>query len=82
MDINALMHVHIQRELVPTIAKIANYNPDYSLFYRGQHNDWRLNSGSSSFYPTIFRKPNGTLSESELSERYKTLDKRSQELVV
>ncbi len=70
------------RELVPAIAKIANHNPDYSLFFRGQRNDRRLNSGSSSFYPTIFRKPNGTLSESELSDRYKTLDKCSEELVV
>ena len=70
------------RELVPAIAKIANHNPDYSLFFRGQSQEYRLNSGSSSFYPTIFSKPGGTLSVRELSKRYETLDKCSEELVV
>lgn len=70
------------RELVPVIAKIANHNPDFSLFFRGQIKESKLKSGSLSFYPTIFRKPGGTLSGKELSERYEILDKCSDELVV
>lgn len=69
------------RELVPTVARIANHNPDYSLFFRGQGKDYRLNSGSSSFYPTIFRNPGGSLSAKELNKRYRLLDRYSEELV-
>lgn len=70
------------RELVKAVAKIANHNPDYSLFFRGQAKDYKLNSGSSSFYPTIFRSPGRSLTTKELEERYQTLENCSIDLVV
>lgn len=69
------------RELVQSVARIANHNPDYSLFYRGQPKDYKLSSGSSSFYPTIFRSPGKSLTGKELTNRYKTLNECSSELI-
>ena len=69
------------RELVQAVAKIANHNPDYSLFYRGQEIDYKLNSGASSFYPTIFRSPGQSLSIKELEGRYEYLDNYTRELL-
>ncbi|MCG8047498.1 MAG: FRG domain-containing protein [Candidatus Thiodiazotropha endolucinida] len=69
------------RELVKSVARIANHNPDYSLFFRGQNKDYKLSSGSSSFYPAIFRSPGGSLSAKELDERFCTLDRCSEELI-
>ena len=69
------------RELVQSVARIANHNPDYSLFYRGQIKDYKLSSGSSSFYPTIFRSPGKSLSVKELAQRYETLKECSNELI-
>ena len=69
------------RELVKTVAKIANHNPDYSLFFRGQAKDYRLNSGSSSFYPTLFRSQSGSLTAKELKSRYDKLETCSRELL-
>ena len=62
------------RELVKAVARIANHNPDYSLFFRGQARDFKLSSGASSFYSTIFRSPGNSLTTKVLEERYKTLD--------
>jgi hypothetical protein len=62
------------RELVKTVARIANHNPDYSLFFRGQMSDYELDSGASSFYPTIFRSPGRPLTMKKLDERYRRLD--------
>lgn len=70
------------RDLVQAVAKIANHNPDYSLFYRGQERDYKLKSGASSFYPTIFRSPGQSLSINELEGRYKDLDGYTRKLLV
>ena len=69
------------RELVQAVAKIANHNPDYSMFFRGQQRDYKINSGASSFYPTIFRSPSQSLSMKELEDRYKKLDGYSSKLL-
>lgn len=69
------------RELVKAIARIANHNPDYSLFFRGQARDFKLNSGASSFYPTILRAPGSSLTSKVLEERYKTLDACTSQLL-
>lgn len=61
------------QDLVKAVAKIANHNPDYSLFFRGQAKDYKLNSKVSSFYPTIFRSPGRSLSSKELKSRYERL---------
>ncbi|MCE8027692.1 FRG domain-containing protein [Halomonas daqingensis] len=69
------------RELVKSVARIANHNPDYSLFFRGQARDYKLNSGASSFYPTILRSPGRSLTTKELEERYKRLDTCASQLL-
>ena len=69
------------RELVEVVAKIANYNPDYNLFFRGQTKDYKLDSGSSSFYPTIFRSPGRTLRVDELSDKFRLLKRYSEQLI-
>ena len=83
-DIRKISPVKIStfRELVQSVARIANHNPDYSLFFRGQSKDYKLNSGSSSFYPTIFRSPGRSLQISELTNRYHLLEKCSNELII
>ena len=60
--------------LVPFVARIANHNPDFGLFFRGQANDFKLKSGLSSFYPTIFRNSGQRLSEGSLKKRFDKLD--------
>ncbi len=69
------------RELVKAVARIANHNPDYSLFFRGQAKDYKLNSGASSFYSTILRSPGRSLTTKELEKRYKTLDTCASQLL-
>tara|TARA_R100001224_G_scaffold26841_1_gene14330 strand:- start:275 stop:1096 length:822 start_codon:yes stop_codon:yes gene_type:complete len=69
------------RELVKAVAKIANHNPDYSLFFRGQAKDYKLNSGASSFYPTILRSPGRSLTIKELEGKYDTLENCSNDLL-
>ena len=72
------------RELVPIIARIANHNPEYNLFFRGQERDYKLNVGLrknfSSFYPTIFRSPGKSLTAEELKNRYRILNLCATEL--
>lgn len=69
------------RELVPVVARIANHNPDFSLFFRGQAKDYKTKSGASSFYPTIYRSPGRSLLRSELYRRFEKLRKCSTLLV-
>ncbi len=71
------------RELVKAVAKIANHNPDYSLYFRGQTRDYQLGSGSSSFYPTIFRSQgrSRSLTTKDLGERYRKLENCSNDLL-
>ncbi|MFC1719566.1 FRG domain-containing protein [Pseudomonadota bacterium] len=69
------------RDLVQNVAKIANHNPDYNLFFRGQSNEYKLASGASSFYPTIFRSPGKSLRNEELSSRYALLDSCTSALI-
>jgi len=65
-------------ELVEFNAKIAYLNKDYLLFYRGQCQDYISKSGSSSFYPSIYRKE--YLNPMELKHLFSRLDKASNEL--
>ena len=63
-------------KLVRTIARIQYYNPEYSLFFRGQSHDFNLDSGASSMYPSIFRSPNNTpLRARDLESRMEKLDR-------
>ena len=73
--------IYTYRSLVPTVARIANHNPGHSLFFRGQDKDYKLESGASSCYPTIFRTGKTVMSITQLRERYAILDQCSEELV-
>jgi hypothetical protein len=55
-------------KLVQTVARIQYGNPEYSLFFRGQGEDYTLDDGSSSMYPSIFRGPDD-LGPEELKPR-------------
>ncbi len=68
------LKVYSFRELVQIVARISYHNPDYSLFYRGQGRDFKLSSGSSSFYPTIFRTQGSSLLKRQLDDRFNTLN--------
>lgn len=68
-------------ELVGLVARIANHNPDYALFFRGQPKDYKIKNGQSSCYPTIFRSAGKSLSDFELSENFRLLSWCSKELL-
>lgn len=78
---SAALKVNNFGELVKVVAKVSNHNPDFSLFFRGQTNDFTLNSGSSSFYPTLFRSPGSSLSVKELAARNEVLVNCSKRLL-
>ena len=62
-------------KLVRTVARIQYYNPEYSLFFRGQSQDFELDTGASTMYPSIFRSPNDTpLRSDELDSRMERLE--------
>ncbi len=59
------------RELVEYVAKISYLNKDYLLFFRGQAKDYRNKSGSSTFYPSIYRTD--YLTQREINYRFDLL---------
>ncbi|MHA1703533.1 MAG: FRG domain-containing protein [Promethearchaeota archaeon] len=73
------LYIHKYSELVDYNAKIAYLNKDYLLFYRGQCQDYLSKSGSSSFYPSIYREE--YISSGELKHLFNHLDKASNELI-
>jgi len=58
--------VETYTELVEEVANLAYQNKDYLLFYRGQDQDYLNKAGSSTFYPTIYRKDVLTAHEARL----------------
>ena len=70
-------------ELVAAVARIANHNPEHTLFYRGQRHDYRLKEGDkpSTFYPTIYRKPDRPVTDKLLLKRLEALDSCSRQLL-
>lgn len=64
-----------------SVAKIANNHPDFCLFFRGQDKDYKIDSGKSSCYPSIFRSPRRSLTGKILSERFEKLGTCSEILV-
>ena len=77
------------KELVTSVARISNHNPDHILYFRGQAEDYPTKSGMSSIYPTIYRSPNPQseneykrrLLKKELKRRFKKLDICAERLV-
>ena len=60
-------------DLVRAIARIQFYNPEYSLFFRGQAQDYTLDDGSTIIYPAIYRFPEYEFDIDELLVRAKKL---------
>ena len=59
-------------ELVREVCSLAFYNRDFLLFFRGQDRDYLNKAGSSTFYPTIYRKD--LLTAQEAHSRFDTLE--------
>jgi hypothetical protein len=53
------LEIGTYRDLVKDIAYISFYNPNFSLFFRGQSNEYADKYGATSLYPTIYRNENG-----------------------
>lgn len=66
------------RELVEQTAKLSFKNKDHLLFYRGQVDDYKTRSGSSTFYPSIYR--GDYLPQRELANRFDILEGASKAL--
>lgn len=64
------LNVKTFRELVPAVARLANHNADYTIFFRGQAKNYTTSKGASSIYPTIFRSPGKSLTGKALNERF------------
>lgn len=70
------------RQLVGEVAKVSFYNPEFSLFYRGQHKDYKLASGVTSIYPKIYRKEkNKKLTSTVRNNRFEAIEKASSSLI-
>lgn len=63
------------RDLVRIIASISYNSPEYSLFYRGQGEDYELLSGASSLYPSIYRMKGRSITKDVLEDKFKILKK-------
>jgi len=59
-------------ELVREVGSLAFYNRDFLLFFRGQDRDYLNKAGSSTYYPTIYRKD--LLTAQEAHSRFDTLE--------
>ncbi len=61
------------RELVKIVASISYNSPEYSLFYRGQAKDYKLQTGESSLYPSIYRMDGISNKDQDLNRRFEIL---------
>ncbi len=64
--------IHTYHELVRKVAQLSFLNKDFLLFYRGQDQDYQNKAGSSTFYPTIYRKD--ILTSQEIRARFELLE--------
>ncbi len=53
------LEVMTYRDLVKRIAYISHFNPNFSLFFRGQSEEYPDRYGVSSIYPSIYRNERG-----------------------
>ena len=71
--------VRTYRELMELVAKLAYWNKDHLLFFRGQIEDIKNRDGSSTFYPSIYRGE--YLPHLEVINKFVILDQVSKGLV-
>lgn len=70
--------VNTYQELVEAVAQIAFYNQDYSLFFRGQNEDYKNDDGNSTIYPSIYRPDK---KGKQVSEKFEELNKSIKKLL-
>jgi hypothetical protein len=70
--------VSTYRELVEQVAELSYLNKDYLLFFRGQGVDYRNRTGSSTFYPTIYR--GDYVPQREVNNRFRLLEHAARKL--
>lgn len=61
--------VNSYRELVELIARISYNNPYFSLFYRGQDEDYTKKKGLSVVYPSFFRRHPGNITLDKITTK-------------
>ena len=66
-------------ELVRKVAQLSFLNKDFLLFYRGQDQDYQNKAGSSTFYPTIYRKE--ILTAQEIRARFELVEVATNKLI-
>jgi hypothetical protein len=66
-------------ELVRKVAQLSFLNKDFLLFYRGQDQDYQNKAGSSTFYPTIYRKE--ILTSQEIRARFELVEVATNKLI-
>ena len=66
-------------DLVAQVARLAYYNKDQLLFFRGQGNDYRNRADSSTFLPSIYR--GDYVNKSELDYRFDNLEEACKQIV-
>lgn len=71
--------VQSYHELVRKVAQLSFLNKDYLLFFRGQDQDYQNKAGSSTFYPTIYRKE--ILTSQEIRSRFELLEVATNKLL-
>ena len=71
--------VQTYHELVRKVAQLSFLNKDYLLFFRGQDQDYQNKAGSSTFYPTIYRKE--ILTSQEIRARFELLEVATNKLL-
>jgi len=67
-------------DLVKHVAYISYHNPEFSLFFRAQDEDYRTRDGSSSLYPSIYRSLPTTSRHNSLTNRFNTLQRAEEAL--
>ncbi len=71
--------VQTYQELVRIVARLSFKHSDVTLFYRGQDKDYLNKVGSSTFYPTIYRKE--ILTALEIRSRFALLEVATNKLI-
>lgn len=68
--------INSYQELIESVAQIAFYNQEYTLFFRGQSQDFKDSKGKSTIYPSIYRKDkNGKSVEKKFDELEESTNK-------
>jgi hypothetical protein len=68
------------RELVELTGRVAIWNKQYDIFFRGQNHDYKNKNDKSDIYPTICRPEQNSTGKYKASVKTRTIDKRLEQL--